>query len=60
MKINGPALTDYYKICENEGVKGLQNIIDEQIKSISPILLEFKRFNLIETNIYQKFILPHH
>ena len=47
MKINGPALTDYYKIWENEGVKGLQNIINEQIKSISPILLEFKRFNLI-------------
>lgn len=47
MKINSVTLSEYYKIWENEGVEGLQNIINEQIESISPILLEFTKLNLI-------------
>lgn len=45
--LNGVTFCRYYKIWEKDKINGLQNFVNEYKASISPILLEFHKLNLI-------------
>ena len=48
--IDGPALTEYYKIWEKNGIEGLKEYKkckEKKIKKINPLIMEFKNLNLI-------------